>query len=242
MINAVSVAAAIAAIATLVFCLICLCCSDRVYQWKARCGHYKGAHGKRVEIRNFGIQLLSIFGIMASLWVSGATLQANQREFNMRSRPFLRLELAPFQDGALYELTQKGDSARLKFLYKIINEGPIPAYSIRVSKLALLAGTHGSPETTIDEDAVVFPHGDLTWTAGFLVRGKTVDAVRQKVEATPIDVRMRLDYQGLTPKPGMPYYSEYTVRYFLLEPKRHSIVKIEADKFLGGTPPSLSAK
>lgn len=75
----------------LILGLICLICPDAVFSFKNKKGHYDENHEKRIEIRKFGIELITVIALIASFYFSGSSYQLAQREFALSHRPFVYL-------------------------------------------------------------------------------------------------------------------------------------------------------
>ena len=133
-----------------------------ILTWKTKAHHYDQDHSKRVENRTFGLQLITVAGLMSAFLFSAHNYNLNRQEFVMWNKPILRLEPVELADKKHYEIIPLGPGKGIDVSVKarVINEGPITAHGIKVSMVLGFGTVPSSPTPTNDDrELTIFPRG-----------------------------------------------------------------------------------
>lgn len=217
--------------------VICLLASDNVYEWKSCMGHYREGHKERIEIRSFGMQLVTVSVAMAALLYSTWNYQLARKEFNVKNRPFLGVVPKPLEDGKFYQTTQTHGGPQIQFKFIFANKGNLPAYDIKISRklrighveIGAIPGNHENQK----EIVVIFPGDSLSVTSPFTIDNKDMTLVNLEnlIRSNRIVLEYRIDYTGIEKRKQNPYYTIYRFKY----PTEWSqeLIGIEADQISG---------
>lgn len=212
--------------------LVYATCPEWVVAIKKRRGEYDNARKKRVEIRNYGIQLLAISAAIGSVLYSVESYQLSRREFNLKNRPFLQAKPTTLRTGNFYDILQDDGDPYLQFSFTVTNVGSIPAYDIKFGQAISLRQKTVMSEVD-DRKQVIFP-GDtlLMESSAFHMRGErvaTVSDVQRIIGDSEVIFSLRIDYRGVAKKEGgRPYYTAYNFGF--LDRTRHEVISVEADE------------
>lgn len=217
------------AIMSFIYGLLCLFFQERVRRIKAQLRHYDRKHKARKEIREFGIQLITLSAILGSLIYTGLGYDVSRREFNARNRPFLKSEPLFFDGGSYYELSERDRGVQIKFKFKILNVGSVPAYDVIITKTLRSGDKLAKGLVGPREEQVIFP-GDNRWVDfGFIASHESMSTedLTKKIQDSEILLGLRLDYRGLEKDSKRLHYTEYEIRF--PNANRHDLVTVKAD-------------
>jgi hypothetical protein len=211
--------------------LLCIFWPEGVVNFKTYLKHYNKGHEERKDVRNFGMQLFAVLGIIFSFIYSTQNYQLAIRQFEIQNRPFLRTmpkEISANKYVDFKETPPGHSRIEVTIPISVKNEGRTPAhntkffFSIAIGKLSENLGV----QEIKDRAFVLFPGEDITLKPIFEFKDLDLKTMTEIMSSLGLILELKIEYSGLT-KATNQYFTVYKIQY--IAEREPEVISIKTD-------------